>query len=1318
MKRLGLGSGLSLIYAIISTHLSYVHATSGVVIGKKYVVPPPDILETQGDYKNLTNQCIASKNSPGCIYALNQYTSDAYLMVPDTRDRIAVLNDKITTDKGVASYKQSQLTALQGTVETISSQLIAAASKLDDIDRDYYTRLGDLNADVGAMLDPQTSPAYTAATSQRQAMLDRITALSSSLTSYLAGQSDVVKSTANQVFNLFKNDQAIIQADASSQLASAVDQAANLTRDIDLLRQGYQQNVSAALLALQQQKDKIAAAKTDADGKLKTAKDTIITSIKTGTDTAVAQSRAEYQTALANVTAFIDSIRNASVNSFDSKWQLVLDLNTNTTKNVSSNITAIQSMADGLGNLIDVRVRAAAMARDDTVRLIASTQDIAMHKTKQNGDTMNQTLAAYTEKTAQTSSKIFGQSQNFMLQFANMASDAANQVSGSMKSDAVSGGDAMSNLNRFIGDMSGKASTQSRGITSSISDSINAARDSIGMTGIKQIMALADSINTINTLVNFLKAKLSFSSDKSGSQVSSISDLLTASVNDMQATLRAIVDKVTKDVMDLTNDYKNKVNVITSSSNTGRRNAETQLNQIRMGVEGKINTINIKRTEAAGIASKLTIAGQATAKRIGSANEELSGKVTAMRNRIGAKWDKVTASNAEFQNSVKSALGQLSAKATELANAQQGRALDYINSRKSEFSNLISGARNTALSAQTVSIGQLNATAFNLMGSLNKTKDDAAAVVADAVKLVNSGISSLTALQPVFVTAANNATVTAQQNALKTIAALKTKIDTTKNQLSADIYNRTGEYLNTNMAQLSGAEAGMIDLFAKVDTQIKVGNTLFSDGDDLFGLNSTQFKAKLVEAAAAVTSANSMLKGRYAELGANLTVAYKGLSDRISKIDSSQTTLASNVTAQVNSAVSAAQTKLDSEKRALIAYADQLVANVLADANKMREIESNTTKSNTAEFDNLMDAARNTSQNTFGEITKLSADEEVKQAMIADAMDEIVKSLMMVSGNNAELLNKLKAQFISLQGSTFGLSDKLNSSLTLAISQVDKASVKAQADLQAKIEAETNKAVKDVSSLGTRLSYAMDVLERGNADELSSLSDADADALRLARSIGDLGATTKAKIQDVVNKIMSGQMSMDQVINSQSQLNVAQLRTVKDVIAAFTSAMNGHVTKSHQMYQSEIDRLLAYNETVPQVVGSYESSRAAAAQQAQLVIKQANDTANTYAKTTKDVVAFTDTAVHAAEKDLFVMKNSIPVEIDKIKAAIKAAVTKVEASQDEISRDLIQRAKDAKSDVVNRLRAFREKRNKSTFTLSVDAIATPTTPPLIDLGLI
>lgn len=100
MKRLGLGSGLSLICAIISMHLSHVHATSGIVIGKKYVVPPPDMLETQGDYTNFTNQCAVSKSSPGCIYALNQYTSDANLMVPDTRDRIAVLNDKITTDKG------------------------------------------------------------------------------------------------------------------------------------------------------------------------------------------------------------------------------------------------------------------------------------------------------------------------------------------------------------------------------------------------------------------------------------------------------------------------------------------------------------------------------------------------------------------------------------------------------------------------------------------------------------------------------------------------------------------------------------------------------------------------------------------------------------------------------------------------------------------------------------------------------------------------------------------------------------------------------------------------------------------------------------------------------------------------------------------------------------------------------------------------------------------------------------------------------------------------------------------------------------------
>jgi hypothetical protein len=1303
---------LGLIFALFTLPSS----GSTIVVGRKYVVPAPDNLASLPDYVNMTTSCSVNTSSSGCIYAMNQFLSDLNLMIPDTTSQVQTLSDQISTDSGSSSYKQTLIQSLQATVNALSAQMIAATDTLDAGDSDYYNTLGALSANVSDLTNAQTSPILNAIATEKIAMLTRISALSQAVTNYLNGQGDVITSAANNIFQLFKNDQAIIQATADSQLATAVGQAANLTNQITAIRQGYATNYTTELSNLAAQQQKISSAKSTGDAQLQSAKDSIASAILSGINAALASARLNYQGQVTNISSIIDGMRNSSISTFDSQFAKIQQLQQNLSSQIDSNLTLLQSQANSLSNLISVRLQSAQSARDTAISTVNTNQRSSMASTIQAGQTLNSSLADYTAKTSSISSTIFGQSQDFMNQFANLATDAAASAGSSMVSAATSDGDAMSSLNGFIGDMSDKAFQTSHGTSATMGSSISSARDSVAQTGLKQIMALADAINTIDTLMSLLKAKMGLSSDQSGVQLSSIDDMLSYSVNAMQNTLGEVTAKVAADVSTIGTSAQKELSTIDSDSNKGLRSAQTQLNQIGLSLGRQINSVNIAVGDVQNAVSRLVSDSSGSFTRMNRTNNALAKSISDLRSRVSANWNRVTSSNTAFKSAVAASLSKLVTVSAKVSADQKTAANAYIQSQNTSFSNLINAAKSTALKSQNDAVSLLNMTAYNLTMDVNATSKDAMNVTRTAIGLANSAIATLTALKPLLESAGTSASSTAQKYGFSTISSLKSQIDTIRTQLMSSISKQTGSYYNSNMIPLIGVQNSINSLASQINSQIQIRDTLFPNGTSLFTLTPDAFKAQIESASQAVADASSVTQVQYGVLQSNLTSIYNDLSSQINQIDTWVSSLVPNVSALVNSAIASAQTNVTATEQSRLSYVDDLVASILAAADAQRKNESAITNETLVSFDSIIAQATTNSQSIMNQVTQVSDSEAAQQAAIADAMDQIIQSLMNVVGGNANALNDLKSQFSDLQRSTFGLSDRLSTSLSNAITAIGQASTDAQSKLNNQIKDASSLGVSAIADLGTRLAYAMDTLTSGSEDEQASLKNADSDAAKLAQAVASLGTSAQAQIRQVIAKIQSGQMTMDDVINAQSDLDINQLDSVEDIIAAFTQTMDSHVIQVKRLYQNETDELGAFNETIPEVISDYQGARGVTLMQTQKVIQEANTTALKFIQDTEGAIEYATESVQESQQDLLAMQQTVPVEIGKIRAAIKDAVESVERSQDALANDLITKATNAKSQVVDKIKSFRTTRNRNDYALTVDQVLVPVIPDELDLS--
>ena len=1310
------GFVIALTAVVCALQMSKVHASS-IVVGKKYVVPAPDDLNNMADYTNLTSQCAANKSSPNCVYALNQFISDMQLMIPDTSQQIRSLSDKIVTDQGITSQKQTQITALQAAVNTLSAQLIAAATSLDAMDDTYYNQLADINANVAALLDPQTSQVYVMANAQRQSMLDTLQALSDAANAYLVAQRSAVTNTANYVFQLYKNDQAIIQADAGNQLGIATDLARNISNQIDSLRQYYQGNLTTESTNLDAQRAKIVAAKADADSKLQAAKDAMASTVLAGIDSAMTTTRTAYNKQLTNVTAIIDAIRTNSYASFDAALATVQGLENNVTAVIDANLTTAQASLDALKSLVDVRLQAAGAARDDASKTLLANQQSAMALTSQNGATLNASISQYLTKTSGVTSRIFGASQAFMTNFANLASDAAAATSGTMKSGATADGNSMSDLNGYIGDMSGQAFAQSTGAAGAMAGSIDSARSSMAMTNIKQIVALANSINTITTLVNLLKAKMGLSSDRVDGQISSIQGLLDYSLNALQATLTQITTQTSNSALQLATDANARLAQIDQIANDGRRASAAQLSDVSRDFNAQLAAVAAKRAEASAMGQGVVADAGALAKKIADANNDLSTKVAALQLAVSQKWDTVSASNTAFASAVTAGLAQLAANAAQLVQAQQQQALTYIQNQQNSFTQTVSSTQTTALTAQSSSINGLANVTTSLLANLRGAQANASKTVTDTTALANSALDTLRLAQPAVAAMEANATTSAQQAAFTAVARMKARVDAARATLLDSARTQTQTFLTNNLPQLDSLNASITALDAQVTAQVAVRDSIFPDGGDPFDLSPDAFQAKVANATSSVTNATQSLASRYASLNSGLSEVYQRLVASDNAVYQRVYAMGTKMDEQLNVATAAAQESVTADAANFTAFAASVIDSDSTASAAQREAALNASGVRTAQFDAMIESAKATANATMSEITDLSAAESQKQAMVADAMDSIIQSLIAADGGNAGLLLKLRNQFARMQSSTFGLGDKLNSSLTNAIASISSASAAAESALQAKIQASNRKSLQGVESLGNRLAYAMDTLDQGSAADKASLQNADSDAVALAQSVAGLGDQAKAQIRDILNKVLSGQMTMDDVLTAKSNMNIAQMQTVEDVIAAFSDAMNSHLVSVQKIYQDEIDRVTTFRDAVPGVLATYESSRQTALRAAQALVDETNATAIAYAQTATSVIADTGAAVDDARAKVGAMTNAIPDQLTQIRNAIKNAVLQVEASQDSVTEGIRAAALTIRSLVANKLRVFKVAKNKPNYALLVESVAAPTLAPMIAISI-
>ena len=1285
--------------------------------GQKYIVPDPNTLSTLPDYQTMIAQCSANSSTTACIASMNQFLSDVYLIVPDTKTYITNLNDQVTSNNDQATYKKNSLATLQTTVNTWIANLVKVTNDMNTADTTYFNTLMGSLADIAALRDEQSSSVFQAANTQKTAMLDRLSQLNAAATQFLSVQRDSVKNVADYVYDLFKNDQAIIGNTASTALAAEQTKADALQAAIAALRRNFQGNITSQSGNLDALKVKVASAKADADNKAADTRTSIATQIQSGLDAAMAAASTAFQSQSATVQAAIDKKRTDSYAQYDSIIASAISTNDALDTAIQTNISAAQTSNGQLSQLAELNINGAQSAGAGAVETLTSSQQKFQSTVNGQISTLNQTLSEYVDKVASTSKNVYGQSQTFMQSFSNLATNAAQQATGSMTSGAVSDATALSSLNSVIGGVSGSSSSQSSTAASAMADQVSSARDSATITSVKQVAALGDAINTLNSLISLLKGKLGYSNDKQTTQAGSIQDLLTQSNSQLTNTLSGIAKQVQDKTVSLTQSTWDQLRDMKSISASGKRTLESQIGAISRKLSTDLNTLSVKRSDVISKAQQASYSGAQNARQIAAANDGIAAQVSALVDDVNTKWKTVTDSNSQFNSSIIAAISAVQSQANAAADSQLQAALSSIRSALSSFSSAVNQTAAAANSSQNSLVATASSVATDLTASANKTQSDAAKLASDTVAAAVAAIASAQLVPPILtqLSAASHAKLQAISS--NATSAFQARVDVAKADLIASIQNWASQYRTNSFSQLNGLNQSVQSLSTAVANEVSYRDKLFPGGVNPFSLSSDDFKSLLNNATSSVSNASNSLDSTYGSLDASLTSLYTSLSSEIGTINAHIQTIGPNVSAAISGATIGLQNQVNSDLAKLQSYGDQLVTAFIANRTAEERAASQMMASNKASLDLVIQAGNQNAQQVMTQFQSVSDSEEAKQATVADAMDDIVQSLISMSGNNAMVLQNIQNQFQALQSTSGGLTQKLNTSLTNAITAVSAASAKAAADMQIQIADQNRNAIRSIGNLGDRLSLAMDTLEKGSAEDLASLSSADADAIALAKAVEAMGDDAKTNIREMLQKILTGQTTVADVLKSRSAVNVAQMTTVSDVISGFITTMQSYISDITSTFDNEQAKLTDFDQAIPVVVNSYESARAVALANARAVLRQAQATAQSYATLVNATEADAADAIADARDRLSSAAVSNDENISQIKAQIKSAVEAVEDSQDRLSSGMISAAGTSWTNIVSKLRAFRTAKGKDTYSLSTEKLSAPTAAPRIVINI-
>jgi hypothetical protein len=1268
------------------------------------------------DYQTMIAQCGSSQSSAACVAAMNQFLSDVYLIVPDTRSYITNLKDKVSSNKDQSTYKKNTLATLQTTVNTWIDNMVKVTNNMNAADSTYFSTLSSTLQDISALQDQQSSPVFAAAHTQSKLMQDRLTQLRAAAGQYLSIQRDNVRKTANYIYELFKNDQAIIANTASSTLTTETAKAQALQANIDVLRRNFQGNVTAQAALLDGLRVRVTAAKASADKAAADTRAQIMSQIQSGLANSMAAAQAAFETQAALVRAAIDAKRTASYASFDSIFSAGSSTNDAVDTIIATNISGAQASLDQLSQMSELNMNGARTAGSGAMETLTGNQAKFQQSINSGVQAMNETISEYVEKAATVSKNIYGQSQAFMQSFMNLASDAAGQTSGSMKAGAKDDANALSGLNSVVGSLGGGAASQSATSANGMADQISSARDSAAMTSVKQVAALADAINTMNALVALLKSKLGFSGDKSSVQAGSVTQLLNQSRRSLERTLSKITRSITNQVNKIIKSTSKRLNGMKGLSNEGKRKLENRLGGIGRSLSGRINQVTIKRNKAVTYANQIAYDGAQMAKKMAAANDGVAGKVTALTTDVNTKWGVVNKTNDEFFLAVATALNGLQKQAFGMADQQLATALGYIGNKSQTFQRLVNQSNSVALTSQNSAAALAQTVVNEMRNSSNLTQADAYKLAQDTILAANSTINSAKLVPPVLIQMsgiAHNKLLGLSTNAS---ALMSARVDITKAELMNTIRNWTLKYRNDTAFQLDPLNASMVALNSALETQLRVRDILFPTGVNPFSLSRDQFKTLLNSASSNVTNASNSLDGTYATLGSSLVGVYNALVASINDVNSQVSMLVPNVSAAAAASAAVMQQQVNSNLSSFQSYGSTLVQNFITNRSNEETATQSMVNANKQSFDTLILNGNVRTQKIMQDIRNVSQAEQARQAALADAMDDVVKSLIAMSGNDAMALQNIKAQFQALQASSSGLSEKLNASLANAINSVNVAANKASLEMQNQLARQNREALTSIGSLGDRLSLATATLRKGSAKDLASLSSADADAVALAKVVEGMGDKAKASIKEMLQKVLAGQMSMADVLKSRTNVNVAQLGTVSDVINAFIGTMQKFISNVTAAYDLEDAKLSDFSKAIPVVVNNYEQARSVAMSNARAVVRQANATAQSYAALVSATQTDAGKAVSDARDRLSELVANFPETVAELKAEIKAAAEAVEDSQDKLASGIAASARSSYGNIVSKIRAFRGMKQKESYALSTERVTLPTAAPRIALS--
>jgi hypothetical protein len=1247
---------------------------------------------------------------------MNQFLSDVYLIVPDTKGHVSTLNDRVSSNQGKSTYKQSALASLQTTINAWITNLVKVTQDMNTGDTNYYNNLGNIVSNISALQDPNSSPTILQVTALNTAIQDRLNLLNSAAAQYLSVQRDNVKNIANYIYDLYKNDQAIVGNSASNLLTTESAKAATLQTQINDLRSYFQSNLTNEASNVAALKIRVAAAKADSDTRAQAAKATILSNIQSGVATAMTSANTAFQSQLAQVQTQIDARRNSSFASYDGLLSQALANNAALDAVINTNLSGSQSSYTALSQQVDLNVNGANSTATGTLDTLTSGQAKFQSNINSQIGTLNGSISAYVEKVAQTSSNIFGQSQTFMQSFSNLASDAASSASGSMKAGATADANSLSGLNSVVGDVSGGAASRSASSATAMADQLAAAKDSAAVTNMKQLVALADAINTMNALVSLLKAKLGFSSDKQGVQATSVQGLLTTGAASLSKTLNAITRKATNTANSVIKSTSIKLNQMKAISNEGKRRLDTRLADIRRVLDKQITSVTLRRNGAVNLGQKVVNDGGTFAQRIAAANTDLANKVGVLQADINSKWQVVNETNMQFRAAVNASLTGLSTQANAMADAQLAAALSYVGNKSMDFSGLISQSQARSLTAQAGSLSAAMAAVRDLQNITNATQIDAYKLARDTVIAVNATVNSALLLPPILVSASQAADLRLVNIKNNGTVAFNARVDALSRSLYSTIANYTSSYRNSSTSQLDPVNASIQALGQALNTQVQLMNVLFPAGVNIFNLSSDQFVSLLNNASAAVASASSSIDSRYTALYANLTNAYNTLAAQINAAGTAAQTLAANVSSGVSGSQLVAQQQIFNDKASFETYANTVVNQFIANRSREEDATRSMAGANQASFDAIILSGSRAITSIMSQIQNVSASEAAKQAVLADAMDDIVQALIAMSGSNALVIQNLQSQLQTLQTSASGLSAKLNASLSSAIGSLSAASQKAANDVQAKIAQQNYQALTSIGSLGDRLALAMDTLSSGSAADQASLASADSEAWALAQAVQALGADAKTNVRAVLQKILAGQTSVAEVLRAKNTVNVAQMNTVSDVISGFVTLIQGYVTNVTNSFNDQLGKLSDFDKAIPVVVSAYRTSVNGAVTQAKYMVQQINATAINYNTLVNQTEKDAAMALQDAQARLEYATGNYSVSIDNLKAEIKAAAEAVEDSQDSLAKGLIAASQTSRSNVINKLRSFRAQKARETFNLATEDVQAPSEAPRISFN--